>query len=64
MKNGFITKKEETKGNKDKLLFYHFMHHGNENIKQHTGKKSIKKRNKENHFPKFGSSQDRASIMH
>lgn len=43
MKNGFITKKEETKGNKDKLLFYHFMHHGNENIKQHTGKNQLRK---------------------
>lgn len=29
------------------------MHHGTENMKQHTGKKSIKKRNKENHFPKL-----------
>lgn len=34
-------------------FFYHFMEHSNENIKQHTGKKSIKKRNKENHFPKL-----------
>lgn len=41
MKNDLIKKKKkkETKGNKDKLFFYHFMHHGNENIKQHTGKK-------------------------
>lgn len=46
-------KKKETKGNKDKLFFYHFMHHSNENIKHRTGKKSIKKRNKDNHFPKL-----------
>lgn len=37
-------------------FFYNIIWHGNKNIKQHAGekkKKTIKKSDKENHFPKL-----------